>query len=100
MQDFARRQHGDVKHHEPTPQARVVRLFPDESCGFLATEDGREVYFHKDSVLGAGFKRLRVGTLAAFVEEQGEKGPQASTVRILGKQGSRREARKALAATG
>lgn len=83
LQDYARRQRGDVKTHEPIPLARVSRLLPDEGYGFLAAEDGREVYFHKDSVLNRGFDRLKVGATVSYVEEQGEKGPQASTVRIL-----------------
>lgn len=34
---------------------------------------------------GRSFDELVVGTPVAFVEEQGEKGPQASIVRELGK---------------
>jgi cold shock CspA family protein len=36
-------------------------------------------------VLDDAFDELTVGTHVAFVEEQGEKGLQASTVRVLGK---------------
>jgi hypothetical protein len=35
------------------------------------------------------FKRLAVGTHVTFVEEMGEKGPQASTVRLLRKHSMR-----------
>jgi cold shock CspA family protein len=70
---------------------------PDEGYGFLATEDGREFYFNKQSVLNRGFARLQVGTGVTFVEEQGEKGPQASTVRIISKARSRRTAEDAAA---
>jgi cold shock CspA family protein len=48
--------------------------------GFLTSDDGREIYFHKNSVLGRAFPPLHVGTAVRFVEEAGEKGPQASTV--------------------
>jgi cold shock CspA family protein/ribosome-associated translation inhibitor RaiA len=89
LQDYARRQSGHVKKHEIPLEARVTKLLPDEGYGFLTTEDGREIYFHKQSVLNRGFARLRVGTAVAFVEEQGDKGPQASTVRIIGKGRSR-----------
>jgi cold shock CspA family protein/ribosome-associated translation inhibitor RaiA len=85
LQDYARRQSGFVKTHELPLKARVSKLLPDEGYGFLATEDGGEIYFHKQSVLNHGFARLQVGTAVTFVEEQGEKGPQASTVQILGK---------------
>jgi cold shock CspA family protein len=63
----------------------VSKLFPDEGYGFIGTPDGREVYFHRDSVLHGGFDHLRIGTEVAFVEEEGKKGPQASTVKPVGR---------------
>jgi cold shock CspA family protein len=83
LQDYARRQRGQVKIHESAPQARISKLFPSEGYGFLETSDGREVYFHENSVVAEGFARLKVGDAVSFVEEQGEKGPQASTVRLV-----------------
>lgn len=82
LQDYARQQRGQVKAHEPTNVAHVSRLFQDEGYGFLETADGREIYFHKNSVLDGGFERMEVGAEARFAEEQGVKGPQASTVRL------------------
>jgi cold shock CspA family protein len=82
VEDYARRQRGAVKSHEESHQARVSRLFPEEGYGFLETPDGREVYFHRHSVLHPGFDRLAIGTEVCFVEEPGEKGPRASTVVI------------------
>jgi cold shock CspA family protein len=80
LQDYARRRRGVVKLHEGSPHARISKLFPDEGFGFLETPDGREVYFHKNSVLDFGFSGLKIGTEVHFVEEPGENGPQASTV--------------------
>ena len=97
LQDYARRQRGNIKTHAPLPEARVSQIFPREGYGFLISEDGREIYFHKNSVLGQGFPRLKVGATVRFVEELGEKGPQASTVRIVPKQGIQ-EAAKGTAA--
>lgn len=85
LQDFARRQARQIKAHAPNPVARVSRIFGDEGFGFLTTTEGREIYFHRDSVLNGAFGRLRIGTLVNFSEEAGEKGPQASTVKIAGK---------------
>lgn len=89
LQEYARKQRREVKRHEPVPVARVSRIFPDEGYGFITAPDGHEVYFHEDSVLNGAYKRLKIGTLVHFVEEKGEKGPQASTVRISGKRDSR-----------
>jgi cold shock CspA family protein len=80
LQDYARRRRGVLKLHEGSPHAWVTKLFPDEGFGFLETADGREIYFHQNSVLDSGFSGLEIGTEVHFVEEPGEKGPQASTV--------------------
>ncbi len=89
LQDHARRLQGQVKQHEGQPVARVARLDPSGEFGFLESADGREIYFHRNSVLDPGFSRLSVGVRVSFAEEMGEKGPQASTVRLLGKHGLR-----------
>jgi cold shock CspA family protein/ribosome-associated translation inhibitor RaiA len=85
LADYVHRRRGAVKALETAPHARVSKLFPDEGYGFLSTPDGREIYFHRHSVLQEGFERLIIGTEVAFVEEEGKKGPQASTVRPVGK---------------
>lgn len=85
LQDYARRHRGAVKMHTPVPRGRVVRLLPDEEYGFLEAPDGHEIYFQKSSVLHDAFDRLKVGSDVVFVEEAGDKGPQASTVRLLRK---------------
>jgi cold shock CspA family protein len=90
LQDFARRQRRDVKTHQPSSQASVSKLLPAESYGFLDAPGGREIYFHKNSVLNGGFNQLKVGAMVTFVEEEGEKGPQASTVKLVRKRTPRR----------
>ena len=85
LEDYVRRQRGAVKTREAPPHARVRRLFPQEGYGFLETPDGREIYFHRNSVIDPGFDHLEIGTEVRFAEEQGEEGPQASTVHIVGK---------------
>jgi len=85
LQEHARLRRADVKTHEPNLTATVSRLFPKESYGYLETPDGREIYFHEHRVLGSPFKKLKAGARVQFVEESGLKGPQASTVRIIGK---------------
>jgi ribosomal subunit interface protein len=86
LRDYARRQRGDVKTLETPPHAVVSQLFAKEGYGFLETPDGREIYFHSNSVLDPGFDQLEIGTEVRFAEEQGEKGPQASTVAIISNQ--------------
>jgi cold shock CspA family protein/ribosome-associated translation inhibitor RaiA len=83
LQDYARRRSGALKLHQTAARARVSRLFSREGYGFLETADGKEVYFHGNSVINAGFDRLEVGTQVEFVETAGDEGPQASTVRVI-----------------
>jgi cold shock CspA family protein/ribosome-associated translation inhibitor RaiA len=66
-------------------RARVSRLLPWEGYGFLETGDGRELYFHRHSVLNDAFDRLEVGMEVHFAEEEGDKGPQASSLSIAGR---------------
>jgi cold shock CspA family protein/ribosome-associated translation inhibitor RaiA len=90
LMDYARRRRGQVKARTRLRRGRVTRL--ETAHGFLETEDGREVYFHRNSVL-AGFERLAVGTRIRFAEEAGDEGPQASTVTIVRPRSRRAAAR-------
>lgn len=85
LQDYARRQRGDTKSRSTLPEGQVSRIDARKGYGFLTSSDGREIYFHKNSVLGRAFPRLKVGMTVRFVEETGESGPQASTVHLVGK---------------
>ena len=83
LEDYARHRRGDVKSHEVPPHGRVVDLYPEH--GRIETLDGRLVYFHRNSVVDADFDDIEIGTEVRFVEEAGERGPQASTVYVVGK---------------
>ena len=83
LQDYTRKHRLAVKVHTEVPRGRVVRWSPEDEFGAIEAADGHEIYFHQNSVVGTGLKHLQVGSQVAFVEEGGEKGPQASTVRVL-----------------
>lgn len=85
LRDYLARYHEAPKSREGPPHAVIARLFSD--YGFLEAADGREIFFHRNSVLNNGFDRIEIGTEVRFAEEQGEKGPQASTVTPIGKDG-------------
>ena len=92
IQSMTQRRRGETKALQE-PRALVVRLFPgasrEEGYGFLKTLDGRELYFHRHSVLHDDYERLAVGTEVRFEEEDGDNGPQASTVQVVNKPGIR-----------
>lgn len=84
LQDYARKQRGDVKRRaEPLVRGSVNQLHPAEGYGFILTPDDRQVYFHRDAVLGGRFNVLRDGAAVRFCEEAGEQGPQATTVKLV-----------------
>jgi ribosomal subunit interface protein len=80
LQDFVRRQRGDVKAHERARHGHVAKLFAYEGYGFLRTPEGEELYFHRNSVLDGAFDRLKIGSRVRFVEETADGGPRATTV--------------------
>jgi cold shock CspA family protein len=84
LEDVAREQRGAVKTHEVPAHGEIVELERADGYGFIQAGENR-IYFHRASVLDDAFDELTIGTRVAFAEEQGEKGAQASTVRILGK---------------
>jgi ribosomal subunit interface protein len=83
LEDYVRKQRSDVKYHEEPPHGVISNLFADKGYGFLTTPDGLDIYFHANSVVNKDFTKLKVGMKVRFVIEDGEKGPQASTVTVL-----------------
>ncbi len=82
LEKLTARQRGDVKAHPEQEVAGIVRrLFEDH--GFLRTMDGRDVYFHQNAVVSGRFDELGMGMGVAFEEEEGDEGPQATSVRII-----------------
>ncbi|MFB2918273.1 MULTISPECIES: cold-shock protein [Aerosakkonema] len=68
--------------------ALVTKLFPEQDYGFIRSLDGRDIYFHRNSVLHDDYDRLEVGTGVRYVEQSGEMGPQ-ERVQIVDKPGVR-----------
>lgn len=84
LQDHERRFAGAVKAHVEPPHGRVSRISPEDGFGFIETADGREIYFHRNAVTNGGFSKLEVGCEVRFAEEEGDNGPQATVVHVLG----------------
>jgi cold shock CspA family protein/ribosome-associated translation inhibitor RaiA len=83
------KQIGRVKNHpQQVVDAVIVEINREEGWGYLQTTDDRKLYFHEHSVLHGGIERLAIGTGVSFSEELGEKGPQATSVRIIEKRPS------------
>lgn len=85
LSEFADQIRGDVKEHVGPLQGKIIRLFPTQDYGFIATTDGREIYFHRNSVVDGDFDDLERDQAVELVVANGESpiGPQASTVRAI-----------------
>jgi ribosome-associated translation inhibitor RaiA/cold shock CspA family protein len=84
LQDHARRQRRDVKASVLPEQGRVTYVDAEGEWGYLEA-DGRQIYFHRNSVLDGA--PLAVGDAVRFSEERGDKGPQASSIARIGEHG-------------
>ena len=85
LQDYVRIRRGKVKAHEAPPHGKVSEIHPGENYGRITASDGRLIYFHRNSLLDSRLEDVTVGAEVRFDEEQGEKGPQATSVRLIGK---------------
>ena len=59
----------------------TVKWFNEtKGYGFIAQEDGPDVFVHFSAIPGAGFKSLTDGQKVEFTVTDGQKGPQAENV--------------------
>ncbi len=59
----------------------IKRVIRDRGFGFIRTEDGQEVFFHRSNLQGLDFDGLKEGERVEFELESGKKGPRAINVR-------------------
>ncbi len=64
------------------PTGKVKWYDSEKGFGFLATEEGDEVFLHA-SALPAGVESVKPGTRLEFGVADGKRGPQALSVRLL-----------------
>ncbi len=84
LEDYERVRRHDVKAHVAPGEGTICELDPTGGFGRIQTNDGRLIYFHRNSVVGMDFKALVTGMHVRFAEEQGDEGPQARSLHVLG----------------
>ncbi|MBN2191207.1 MAG: cold shock domain-containing protein [Polyangiaceae bacterium] len=59
----------------------IVKRKNDRGFGFIKTNTGQELFFHRSSVEGTTFEDLKEGQRISYVLGQGPKGPRAESVK-------------------
>jgi len=58
----------------------IKKIVRDRGFGFIAAEDGRDVFFHRSELLEVDFMDLREGDQVEFDVKQTDRGPNATQV--------------------
>lgn len=62
----------------------TVKWFNEEKgYGFIAQDNGPDVFVHFRAIVGDGFRTLAEGQKVQFTVTQGQKGPQAENVQVV-----------------
>ena len=80
LRSFSKKRQGEVKPHAAAVQGRVSELHREQDFGYLTTNEGSLLYFHRNSVMNGDFDKLELGEEIQFVEALGDTGPTASKV--------------------
>ncbi len=61
-------------------EGKVKWFNPKKGYGFIATDDGQDIFVHFSSISNEGFKNLSTGALVSFDIVEGDKGLRAENV--------------------
>jgi CspA family cold shock protein len=62
----------------------TVKWFsPEKGFGFITQTEGPDVFVHFSAIDGDGYRNLEEGQAVEFEVPQGQKGPQASIVKLV-----------------
>ena len=63
----------------------TVKWFnPEKGFGFITPEEGPDVFVHFSAIQGDGYRNLEENQKVEFDVSQGQTGPQARNVRVVG----------------
>ncbi len=62
----------------------IGRLVTDRGYGFIKTEEGKDLFFHRNDLQGVAYESLTEGQEVEFEVTQTAKGQNAANVRLAG----------------
>ena len=62
------------------PEGKVKWFNPRKGYGFIAADDGKDIFVHYANIASDGYKTLNEGDSVSFDIVEGEKGPRAENV--------------------
>jgi len=65
-------------------QGNVKWFNAEKGYGFIEVEGGPDVFVHFSAINGSGYRTLEEGQKVEFDITQGQKGPQAENVAVIG----------------
>jgi ribosomal subunit interface protein len=80
LEDYVHRLRRETKAHVSEHSGHIARISHEEGFGFIAGQDGTELYFHRDNVVAPRFEKLKAGDEVRFVEEYDAGRPQAKRI--------------------
>lgn len=78
VQDYKHKLRGDTKIHPPMFHGTIAQVEDDH--GFLITNTGDSLYFHRNALIDGAFDGLKPGDPVHYVETVGDTGPIANKV--------------------
>ncbi|MCK4426901.1 MAG: cold shock domain-containing protein [candidate division Zixibacteria bacterium] len=64
-------------------KGKIKRIIRERGFGFIAAEDGREIFFHQSELQNVDFDALMEGDQLEFDVVKGQKGPAAANVKKM-----------------
>jgi CspA family cold shock protein len=63
-------------------KGKIKRIVRNRGFGFISAVDGREIFFHRSTIIGSDFDTLKEEQEVEFDVEKSYKGPRAFNLRV------------------
>jgi len=67
------------------PTGVIRRLVRERGFGFIKSDDGQDLFFHRSELQRVAFDSLKEGQTVEFEKGEGSKGPKAVNIKLIKK---------------